>query len=327
MPDSGPGEDFATAQGAIPAEPCAAIFDEDWWLDASAPCAWDRVEVEWSGVKVGEMAFHLQRRWGLTYLKMPHLTRTMSPRLFIPSRKPVLRDINAETIVRELVSKLPRHDRFERALNPDCPSVPGFVHANLAVTHFFTFRSRPGDNPETMMQHAHRETRRIVTKAARECAVERNTDLDRFIRLHRGTWGETSLADYATVTRIYSAAAARDRSEILFIASAGEDAAAAILVWDSNAVYTWLLARSSKHNNTGASSLLFLESMRTAHRLGRILDLDGYVRPEVSNFLVRFGLQRAVRPYVNGSSAVWGCFRAATTLLSPARGDRNYRVF
>ena len=97
-------------------------------------------------------------------------------------------------------------------------------------------------------------------------------------------------------------------------------------MWDNNAVYTWLLARAPEHNNTGGSSLLFLESMRTAHRLGRILDLDGYVRPEVGNFLMRFGLQPAVRPYVNGSSALWGCFRAVTTLLSPARGDRHYRV-
>lgn len=326
MPCQAPGEDLAAALGGTSADAGRAVFDQDWWLDASAPGAWDRVEVAWSGVKVGEMAFHLERRWGLTYIKMPHLTRTMSPRLFIPSRKPVLRDINAQTIVRELVEKLPRHDRFERALNPGCPSVLGFVHANLAVTHLFTFRSFPGDDPETMLQQAHRETRRIISKAARECTIERNSDLDRFIRLHRRTWGETSLTDYATVARIYSAAAARGCAEILFIAAAGHDAAAAIIVWDSNAAYTWLLARAPERNSTGASSLLFFESMRTAHRLGLILDLDGYVRPEVGNFLMRFGLQPTVRPYVNGSSALWGYFRAMSTLLSPGRSDKHYRV-
>jgi hypothetical protein len=302
-----------------------AIFEEDWWLDASAPGAWDRVEVMRNGVTLGEMTFHVQRRWGLTFIKMPHLTRTMSPRLMIPSREDAVFNVDAQAVVGDLVGKLPRHDRFERALRPGCPSVQGFVHAGMAVTHLFTFRSHPGDNPEAMLQRADRETRRIVTKAARECGVERSTDIDRFIRVHRLAWGDASLAHYPTVERIYAAAAARGRAEILFITARGADAAAAILVWDSDVAYTWLLARNREH--TGASSLLFFEGMRTAHRLGRILDFDGYIRPEVGKFLMGFGLQPTVRPYVNGASPLWACCRAATSLVSPARGDRHYRVF
>lgn len=304
--------------------PGPAIFEEDWWLDAAAPGAWDRVEVAWNGVRVGEMSFHIQRRWGLTYLKMPHLTRTMSPRLSIPSQKQALFDISAQAIVCELVSKLPRHDRFERALNPGCPSVHGFVHAGMPVTHLFTFRSYAGDDPEAMLQRADRETRRIINKAGRECAVERGADIDRFIRLHQRTWGEASLAHYPTVERIYASAAARGRAEILFVTARGNDAAAAILVWDNDVAYTWLLARNGEH--AGASSLLFFESMRTAHRLGLILDFDGYVRPEVGRFLMGFGMQTVVRPYVNGSSPLWTCCRAATTFFSPTRSDKHFRV-
>jgi hypothetical protein len=319
-------EGLAVPCGASSTGPDPAVFEEDWWLDAAAPGAWDRVEVSWSGAKVGDMAYHVQRRWGLRYIRMPHLTRTMSPRFYIPSRKPVLREISARTIVRELMAKLPRHDRFERALNPGCPSVHGFAHANLPVTHLFTFRSQEGDDPDTMLQRAHREARRVIVKAARECAVERVADLDRFIRLHRRAWSDTSLTDYATVARIYDAAAVRRQAEILFVSFDGRDAAAAILVWDRNAVYTWLLARDSESSGTGASSLLFFESMRTAHRLGRILDFDGYVRPAVGSFLMRFGLRPAVRPYVNGSNNLWRCCRAVTTLFSPGRGDKYYRV-
>jgi hypothetical protein len=308
-----------------PAGAGPAVFEEDWWLDASAPGAWDRVEVIRNGVKLGEMTFHVQRRWGLTFIKMPHLTRTMSPRLMIPSRESAVFNVDAQAVVGELVGRLPRHDRFERALRPGCPSVQGFVHAGMAVTHLFTFRSHPKDNPEVILQRADRETRRIVNKAARECGVERSADIDRFIRVHRHAWGDASLAHYPTVERIYAAAAKRSRAEILFITTRGIDAAAAILVWDDDAVYTWLLARNREH--TGASSLLFFEGMRTAHRLGRILDFDGYIRPEVGKFLMGFGLQPAVRPYVNGASPLWACCRAATTLLSPIRGDRHYRVF
>lgn len=305
----------------------ASIFEQDWWLDAAAPGAWDRVKVAWDGETVGEMPFHVQRRWGLTYIKMPHLTRTMSPRLTPPPAKPATRRIHNQEIVGSLLAQLPRYDRFERALSPGCPSAPGFVHANMAVTHMFTFRSKPGDGAEGMLQAAHQEARRAITKAQRECSVERSMDLDRFVALHRQAWGAQSLVDYATLARLFEAASSRGQAEIVIARLGGEkDTAAMIVVWDSQAAYTWLIARDAVQNYVGASSLLTFEAMRTAQRLGRILDLDGYIRPEVGVFLMKFGLQPVVRPHVNGSSRTWQVLRAATTLIKPARPDRHFRV-
>jgi hypothetical protein len=72
--------------------------------------------------------------------------------------------------------------------------------------------------------------------------------------------------------------------------------------------------------------LLTFEAMRTAQRLGRILDLDGYVSPSVGEFLTKFGLSPVVRPYVNDSSRLWQAMRAATTFVKPKRPDRHFRV-
>jgi len=315
----------AKSLGATPA--AVPIFDEDWWLDASAPGAWDRARVEWDGVVVGDMAFHVRRRWGLTYIAMPHLTRSMSPRLYPPPAKAATRDMLNHTIVSELVQKLPRYDRFERTLEPGCASVQGFVHANLAVTHMYTFRSKPGDGPDTMLPQMHQEARRAINKAQRECTIERSTDLDRFIRLHRGSYGTGTHVDYETLERIFAAALSRGQVEILFARSDGPtDCAAMILLWDSTTLYTWLLARDRVQNHVGASSLLTFEAMKTAHRLGRVIDLDGYVTPAVGSFLAKFGLQPVVRPYVNGSSRVWQALRCVTGIARPARRDRHFRV-
>jgi hypothetical protein len=303
------------------------IFDEDWWLDASVPGAWDRARVEWDGEPVGDMAFHLKRRWGLTYIAMPHLTRTMSPRLYPPPAKAATREMLNQTIVSELVKKLPRHDRFERSIEPGCPSVQGFVHANLAVTHMYTFRSLPGDQPETMLRRMHQESRRAINKSQRECTVERSMDLDRFIRLHRQSYGKETLVDYRVLERIFGAAGARGQTEILVGSRSGSgDAAAMILIWDSRVLYTWLLARDRVQNHVGISSLLTFEAMKTAHALGRVMDLDGYVAPAVGVFLTKFGLPPVVRPYVNGSSRIWQILRCATGVVRPARKDRHYRV-
>jgi Acetyltransferase (GNAT) domain len=303
------------------------IFDEDWWLDASTGGGWDRARVVWDGVTVGEMAFHVKRRWGLTYITMPHLTRSMSPRLYPPPAKAATREMMNQAIVGELMAALPRYDRFERSLEPGCPSVLGFVHANLPVTHMYTFRSRPGDCPDMMLKQMHQEARRVINKAQRECAVEHSQDIERFIRLHRQSYGRDTLVDYPTLARMYSAAASRDQADILFVARDGEkDTAAMILLWDSTTLYTWLLARDMVQNHVGASSLLTFEAMKAAHARGRIIDLDGYVTPAVGTFMTKFGLQPVVRPYVNSSSRIWQTLRCATGLVKATRKDRYFRV-
>ncbi|HEX5006842.1 MAG TPA: hypothetical protein VFV70_06995 [Hyphomonadaceae bacterium] len=307
--------------------PSTAVFEEDWWLDAVAPGAWDRVTVEWDGRVVGDMAFHLTRRWGLRYICPPHLTRTMSPRLYTTSSKAATRAEHSQIIVKQLLDKLPRYDRFERALQPGCPSTQGFVHANLAVVHLFTFRSKPGEAAEAMLAQADAETRRVVTKARRECEVERSLDFDRFIRLHHQSYGEGTTVAYKTAARMFEAASSRGRAEIAFVKRGGEDdTSAVVLVWDASTVYAWLHARSFASKYSGASRLAFYEAMRTAERLGLVLDLDGYVRPSVGTFLTKFGLQPVVRPYVNDSSTVWQLSRAGTSLFFPRRYDRHFRV-
>lgn len=311
-------------------EPAArqrCIFDEDWWLDAACPGAWDRVEARWDGILVGDMAFHLRRRRLFSYITMPHLTRTQSPRLMPQQDKPALQRIHNLAILRELVDKLPRHDRFERALDIDCDSLQGFVHAGFTATHMFTMRSPPGMTPESMTLAAHQKTRRIIRRAQRECSVERSVDLDRFIRLHNHSYGEQGTIDHAILGRLFSAAQARGQAEIVFVRYGdAADTAAIILVWDHEAVYYWVIARDREQNYIGANSILIYEAMCTAHRLGRVLDLDSYVKPEVGAFLMKFGLDLAVRPVVNRSTQLWRSYDFARGLFTPATHERTFRV-
>jgi hypothetical protein len=307
--------------------PARSIFDEDWWLDAACPGAWERVRISWDGEDVGDMAVHIRKRRGMTFLTMPHLTRTLSPNLRPPPSKAATRAMHNQAIVGEIVAKLPRHDRFERFLDPECLSVQGFVHANMPVTHMFTFRSKTGDTAEAMLAQAHGEARRAINKAQRDCTTERSGNLDRFIRLHAQAYGKDSNVDYPTLTRLFEAARARDQAEIIIARLKDEtDTAAMIVIWDNGVAYTWLLARDEVRNYVGATSLLTFEAMKTSQRLGRVLDLDGYVTPQVGTFLTKFGLEPVVRPYVNGSSRLWGAMRAVTTLIRPKRPDRHFRV-
>ena len=302
------------------------IFDEDWWLDAAAPGGWDRARVEWDGEVVGDMAYAVHRRRLFTYIAMPHLTRTMSPRLAPPPDKPARERVHRLAIMEELLRQLPRHDRFERALDVGCPSVQGFIHAGFPVTHAVTLRTPAGVSPQDMLASAHRKTRQAIVRGGRECSVQHSGDLDRFIRFHRRAYGGETSVDYTALARIFEAARSRRVAEIIFLEAAGEDIAAFILVWDSRMAYTWVIARDEKRNATGAFNLLMYEAALAAWRLDRILDVDGYVRPAVGAFLTKFGFDVEMRPFVNGSSPLWRCYHLATTLIRSDRYDRSFRI-
>lgn len=303
------------------------IFDQDWWLDAACPGAWDRARVDWDGREVGVMAYHVRRSGPFTYMSMPPLTRSMSPLLSPPDPGGASYFIQTQDIVRELLQKLPKHDRFERTLEIGCPSVQGFTLAGLAVTHFFTLRSAPGDDVAALLRRARPKTRRMVQRAQRECEVERNVDIERFIALHRIFHASRNYIDHDVLRRLFEAAASRGQAEIIFVREGGVDAAALILLRDSQSTYCWMTARNRDVGDGSANRLAFVEALRTAHMHGTILDVDGYARPEVGLMLMKLGFEPVHRPCVNGSSPLWLCYWTLRTLVRRHhRSTRHYIV-
>jgi hypothetical protein len=251
----------------------------------------------------------------------------MSPLLAPPDSRGASHFIQQQAIVRELLDKLPRHDRFERTLEIACPSVQGFAHAGLAVTHHFTLRSAPGEDATALLRRARPKTRRMVNRAQRECEVERNVDIERFIALHQSFHASRNYIDYVVLQRIFEAAASRGQAEIVFIREGGVDAAALVLVRDSQATYCWMGARNRDVGDGSANRLVFVEALRSAHMHRTVLDVDGYARPEVGLMLMKLGFEPIHRPCVNGSSPLWLCYWTLRTLARRHhRSTRHYIV-
>lgn len=299
------------------------IYEQDWWLDAAAPGAWQRVEVHWDKALVGSLAFAVAKRKGLRFIELPTLTRTAGLWLQPPDSAPAHVLMKKVKILGALLAQLPPHDRFELALSHDCDGALPFVMLNYPVAHTYTFIAQPTGGLRAGM---HQKTRNVVNKAARDFEVGVSEDLSRFLAAQRAQYGRRSLTDEAAVRRVFEAARAHGQAAVLFATgTGGVDGASAIVLWDARVLRYWLCARNPAASCNGALSLLIAHAATMAQERGLVFDTDGFGSHRSGAFLSKFGFAPAVRPYVSHGSLLWKFSHLLSSSLRGERDDRHYR--
>lgn len=303
------------------------VFDEDWWFDAVCPGAWTRHEVRRDGRLFASFAFHCFRKMGFRYVAMPGLTRTLEPTINPEARKPVSRLQSATALLKELLEGMPRHDRMEICLPPESALALPFSLLGYRSTATYTFRAA-GESRDALWKGMDQKTRNIIATSRKRLSVARHYDLDRYIRLSRGSRksGGYDTTDYAAIHRAFDACLLRDQTTILSaVDEAGRDVASAILIWDRQELYYWMSARDPGLSGNAANSLLVWEAVDFASALGCRFDADGFITPRNGIFLSKFGLQPAIRSYVTNVNPVWSMLSGIRAALRPERGQVSYR--
>jgi len=306
----------------------ATLFHEDWWLNAAARDKWDRVTVLRDGVIVASMPFVLRRRLALRFLTMPPYCRTLGPLLANIPAKPSDRLSDQVELLRSLLAKLPKHDRFEMILPPESGLTLAFVACSYMVTHTFTFTWDGTPPAEVLLQNMQQGTRRKILINSDKLHAERHMDIDRFIRMSMVEHGRylRNQNDFETIKDIFQACAERKQGLVLSaVNKEGKDVAVSVLVWGRGVLYNWLAARHPEEAGPGANSFLVWEAMQVAREKGLIYDSDGVYAPHAAVFYSRFGLTPKVRPTVNLGNNWWKLAIMAKATLRPRSVDLYYR--
>ena len=279
------------------------LFYEDWWLQASAGDALERVVVEWDGREVASLSFLRRKTLGLVQLRLPPYTRTLGPRLALPASKPAARLRNVCHVVAELINRLPPHDRFHLFLDPRDPCGFAFAMAGCTIEEEFTFRLAAGEPLEGVWHGMDPKIRNLIRTAEKKLKVSQVGDCEPFIRMSLDEHGDSrNRHRFDAMRRIFAAAVARGQAITLVADDGAKAAAVAVLVWDAEMLYYWQSTRKAEAGTPGANSLLVWESMKLAKEKGLGFDVDGYHSLQSALFAAKFGLQPAVRPSVSHMS-------------------------
>ncbi len=275
------------------------IFQQLWWQQAAAGDALEQVSTQWDGKVVGTLAFIRRRKFGFRVLNMPPYTHTQGPVLNLPPSKPAKAARNLRRVVRELVEKLPTHDRFHLILDPTDKSAFAFAMAGCTIQQDFTFRLDAKQNLDEHWANLDQKTRNLVRSAGKGLQIRQNGDLDSFFAMCDKERGSSNHHDMNILRRIGAAALARGQAVILTADDErGRPAASAFLVWDDKLVYYWQSTRDPETTLPGANNLLVWESMKFALQNGRTFDLDGYASAGSARFGAKFSMEPIVRASV-----------------------------
>jgi hypothetical protein len=302
-----------------PAAGASTVFQEQWWLQAAAGSDLQQVQVTWGGQEVACLSFVIRKQYGFRTLRMPPYTRTLGPVLSLPAGQHAQRMSHVYRVTKEIVAKLPDHDKFWQIFDPDSDTAFSFSLCGFNVTAEYTFRIPRDYDVQLLWKNLDGRRRKLILERGRTLSVETHANLDRFETMARQEYSDSiSAYDHVIVQRLFEAA--RDRGQAVILAAVnehGRDVVNAIIVWGSGTAYFWLATRDQQHAGRGAKSLIAWHAVKLALEKGLAFDFDSYVSLSGARFVSTFGVPPVVRPVVTSRTALVGLASACKAAISP----------
>ncbi len=276
-----------------------SIFHEPWWLNAVCPHGWDEAVVTHEGQVVARMPYVYRKQMGIKAIGMPPLTRTLGPQFVLTEEMAGPRMHQEDTLMQELVGKLPPHHHFFQICTPGFGNGLSFVVNGFQAKLAYTFQIPKERSLDVVWRSMRDVTRQAIRKAARTLSVDRSLDIEEFCAFYNENLeanhevrrtGQSDRHRNKVKIRLYDAG--MERGALCLLAARGPDKqllAAIMPVWAHGVMHYFLTTRSPAAANSGAVALLVWTAMQQAKQQGLVFDFDGFARPEAAGFVAGFG--------------------------------------
>jgi hypothetical protein len=288
----------AASNGAI--QTTHTVFEQPWWLEATAPGRWGESVVRRGDDVVARLPYVINERFGVTVLSHGLLTPTLGPWVRETPGKYVKRLETEKDLMSELIEQLPPHDVFRQSFAPAVTNWLPFYWAGFDGTTRYTYRIPDLSDLDAVWGDFAHNVRRHVKKAGNELAVRTDLGVDVLVELNRQIFARQGLAaPYSAefMRRLDRACAERDARSLLFAVDAQDRIhAAAFMVHDGDVTYLLTSGVDTELRSSGAQSFLVWEAIRHSATRSRSFDFAGSMIESVERFNRAFGAHQ--RPYL-----------------------------
>ena len=292
------------------------LFDRSWWLDAVAPGQWEEVQIEKGGEIVARWPFVVEKKLGLTMLRMPAYTQVLGPWLKPGSGKYVNRLSREIDLLSDLLNRMPAFDYFSQSFHYNLQNWLPLYWQGFQQTPRYTYVMEDLSDLESLWRDAQGSVRTDVRKAQNQVTVEPTTDVDAFLDLVDMTYrrqGRRPTHRRDVLHRLDAVCVSRDARRILTAVDAqGRPHAAAYIVWDQNSAYYLMGGANPELRSSGALTLVLWEAIRFASAVSRRFDFEGSMVKGIERFCRAFGARQM--PYLKITKSTSRPLRIAAAL-------------
>lgn len=275
---------WATATPALP------LCFQPWYLDAvTEGGVWDVAMLESHGTVQGVWPYFLKRRFGLSYISMPHFVKWMGP--WMPP-DPVFRLSEAYEVVEKLWLQLPKVLKISIDCHPDFRNWLPLYWAGFRQTTRYTYTLDLSGDYEAGFN---RNMRRNIKKAEAELSVSTEGNFDELYRLNRLSFqrqGKEPAYSHALLERHLESLTQQRAVQLFFVRDAtGRLHSTAALTWDAGRAYYHLSGDDPALRHSGAGILLVKQAIQWAAQVLRVpvFDFEGSMMPQVEAIRRQFG--------------------------------------
>jgi lipid II:glycine glycyltransferase (peptidoglycan interpeptide bridge formation enzyme) len=272
------------------------IFQESWWLDASAPDAWQAIEIEKNGRLVARLPYAIKKKKGFTLITAPPYTHTLGPWLAPTNSVKYAKHLSEQKdLFTELIDRLPPHDYFVQKFHPSITNWLPFHWKGFTQTSAYTYVISDLRDLEAIWAGFQENTRREIRKAQKQLSVEASEDIDYLYHLSQLTFQRQNIdyPDASTIEKIRQidrACANRHCRKILFAKdNFGKIHAGILIVWDCESAYYLVGGADPEFRTTGAMSLLLWEAIQLSSTVTKQFDFVGSMNESIERFFRGFG--------------------------------------
>ena len=296
-----------------------SLFQQPWWLRAVAPRSWGVVEGWIGGELRARMPYTVERRMGLTLLKMPPLTQTLGPWFAPVNAKYATQLTRQKELMNELLAQLPPFDHFHQNFHPSVSNWLPLYWRGFRQTTRYTYVLSDLSDTEAIWDDCTTAVRNQVRRARESVEVRTGLTVERFLDLHEATFRRQGLPmPYGrdVVRRVDRSCAAQGARRIIYAEDAsGRLHAAAYVVWDERCAYYLMGGSDPQLRGSGAMSLVLWEAIRFAATVAKSFDFEGSMLEPVERFFRGFGAVQTPYFEVTGSSRRMKVLSAGSDLV------------
>lgn len=293
--------DSSLNSAQTPTRTTNSLYQEDWWLEAVAPGAWQAIVVGRGNDTQARLPFVLHKGLLHSSIRHPLLTQFMGP-WYRPTGGKMSSMLSREKeLANELFAQLPACDFFSMNFHYSITNWLPYYWMKFDTVPRVAYVLEELGTEAQLWDGLQPNIRREIKKAEKRVEVVRSDDVDLLIDLNRKTFQRQQLdLPYSprTLHRVDAVCAARKARQIYFARDEQKRIHAAMYtVFDDRCTYYLLGGADPALRNSGASSLLMWNVMLDAAKTSASLNFTGSIREGIERFLRAFGGQQ--KTYMN----------------------------